>query len=114
MFNAVFRPYQYLWAVYNTIFAIVIIIIDGKPEWYVQCGDIQAKLFSNAAFLASWSGRAMLYFYVGSINLAMLPLTLFWKIVYLGMGAGLCSLSILLLLQRCGCCGRHEEQMLEP
>lgn len=114
VFNALFAPYNYLWAVYNTIFALIIIIIDGKPEWYARCGNIQARLFSNAAFLASWSGRALLYFYVGSINLVMLPNTLLWKAVYLGIGGGLCAVGVLLLLQRIGCCARREAQMLEP
>jgi len=108
VFNALFKPYQYLWAIYNVIFAGVIIIIDGKPEWFARCGDLQTRLFRSAAFLASWSGRALLYFYVGSINLFMLPSTFLWKLVYIAIGTALCCVSALMLLHHCGLC--HKQQ----
>jgi len=104
VFNAAFNPYQYLWAVYNTLFAMVIIVMDGKPEWFTRCGNVQAKLYQYAAFLATWTGRALLYFYVGSVNLCMLPGALTWKIVYIAIGAALCSIACLMLLQGCKCC----------
>mmetsp|Transcript_24176 Transcript_24176/g.69310 ORF Transcript_24176/g.69310 Transcript_24176/m.69310 type:complete len:218 (+) Transcript_24176:98-751(+) len=103
IFNAMFKPFQYLWAFYNAVFAAVIIVIDGKPEWFTRCWDVQAKLYSSANFLATWSGRAMLYFYVGSINLFLLPDAFFWKVMYICIGGVLCSIAGLMLMQRCGC-----------
>uniref|UniRef100_A0A7S2DQK2 Uncharacterized protein n=1 Tax=Alexandrium andersonii TaxID=327968 RepID=A0A7S2DQK2_9DINO len=104
IFAAAFKPFQYLWAVYNVIFAAVIIIIDGKPEWFTKCWDVQAKLFQRANFLATWTGRAILYFYVGSINLVLLPEAWGWKLVYIVIGASLCSIACLMMLQGCRCC----------
>mmetsp|Transcript_5202 Transcript_5202/g.12399 ORF Transcript_5202/g.12399 Transcript_5202/m.12399 type:complete len:232 (-) Transcript_5202:143-838(-) len=105
VFSAVFQPYQYLWAIYNVIFAAIIIIIDGKPEWFARYGDPQAKIFMNASFLATWTGRAVLYFYVGSINIVLLPESFFWKLMYICIGAVLCSIALLMMLQGCGACG---------
>mmetsp|Transcript_65904 Transcript_65904/g.212585 ORF Transcript_65904/g.212585 Transcript_65904/m.212585 type:complete len:209 (-) Transcript_65904:122-748(-) len=101
VFDAVFRPHQYLWAAYNVVFAGIIIIIEGKAEWFEKLWNIQSKLFHKASFLAGPFGRALFYFYVGSINLFMLPDTFLWKIIYIAIGAALCSVSALMLLQSC-------------
>lgn len=51
VFNALFKPYQYLTAFYNALFAGIIIVADGKPEWFASLWDLQNKLFRQAAFL---------------------------------------------------------------
>lgn len=38
-----------------------------------SCGDIQTKLFGRAFFLATQTGRALFYFYVGSMTILILP-----------------------------------------
>lgn len=38
-----------------------------------SCGDIQSKLFQRCFFLATQTGRAFFYFYVGSMTILLLP-----------------------------------------
>jgi hypothetical protein len=108
VFKAVFKPYQYLFAFYNMIFAGVIVIVEGKPEWYERCWNVQKRLFSNAAFLASQTGRAAAYFFVGSINLFLLPEAWLWKVIYIAMGGALCFNGLLMLLDAWSCRGHRE------
>jgi hypothetical protein len=108
VFNAVFRPDQYLFALYNVIFAAVIVIVEGKADWFERCGNLQNRLFSNAAFLATQTGRALAYFFVGSINLFLLPDSWLWKVIYLGMGASLCFTGLLMLLDAWSCRNHRE------
>jgi len=112
--DAAFKPYQYLFAGYNVLFAVVMCIIEGKPEWYLRCGNIQARLFAAAAFLASRAGRGTLYFYMGSMNLFMLPEAFIWRIIYVGLGGALCLSSVLITLQRCSCCSSPLARMQGP
>merc|ERR1712187_51753 len=114
IFNVVFDPIHYLLAFYNALFAIAIVIIEGKADWFKKCGDIQTKIFSVAAFLASQTGRALFYFYVGSINLMMLPSSLLWQIIYVAIGASLCFVGVLSLLDRCGLCCKNHHRNFEP
>lgn len=113
VFNALFKPYMYLTAFYNVLFAGVILVADGKPEWFESLWDMQNKLFKQAAFLASQFGRAMFYFYVGLINLCMLPDSWLWKMMYLGIGATLCFNGALMMLESCGICGSRHVAMQE-
>eukprot|EP00929_Paragymnodinium_shiwhaense_P054785 TRINITY_DN2745_c0_g1_i1.p1 TRINITY_DN2745_c0_g1~~TRINITY_DN2745_c0_g1_i1.p1 ORF type:complete len:248 (+),score=53.65 TRINITY_DN2745_c0_g1_i1:89-745(+) len=113
VFSALFKPYQYLVAFYNVLFACIIIVADGKPEWFVNFWDLQNMLFRQAAFLASQLGRAMFYFYVGLINLCMLPDTWLWKMIYLGIGATLCFNGVLMMIDYCGLCGKRHVPMQE-
>mmetsp|Transcript_122171 Transcript_122171/g.340544 ORF Transcript_122171/g.340544 Transcript_122171/m.340544 type:complete len:233 (-) Transcript_122171:150-848(-) len=108
LFEVVYHPLQYLFAFYNSIFAGVIVIIEGNPVWFKSFGDLQAKLFRNVAILASRTGRALFYFYVGSINLLMLPSSWLWKLIYLAIGGALCVVGVLSLLSRWGCLCRFE------
>lgn len=107
VFNAVFQPYQYLFAFYNMIFAGIIIVADGNPEWFRKFWDAQEKLFSAASFLASQTGRAAFYFYVGSINLFMLPENWLWKVIYVCLGGALCFNGALMLLD--SACARRRQ-----
>jgi len=103
--NIIAKPFEYLFSVYDALFAAVIFIIEGKPEWFERC-SLQSMLFGRAAFLASQTGRAIFYLYVGTMNLYTLPHNWLWKLVYLGMGGGLCAVGVLTLLYRYGCCCR--------
>lgn len=111
LFEAAFSPFQYLLALYNAGFGILIIIIDGKPEWYDRCFNVQARLFEQAAFLATQLGRALVYFYVGSINLVTLPDNYVWKVTYIIMGFSLIVAGLLTLCKRC--CGSNERAYSE-
>lgn len=104
LFDAVFKPHQYLFALYNMLFAVIIIVADGNPDWFRKCWDVQDKLFTSAAFLTSQPGRAAFYFFVGSINLFMLPETFLWKLIYVCLGGALCFNGGLMLLDSAGCC----------
>lgn len=95
VFNALFDPFQYLHAFWNCVFAAIIIVMDGKSEWF---GTMQAKLFSSASFLASHGGRAVFYLYVGSTNLLVLPHEFLWKVVYVCIGSMLCLISAIMLV----------------
>jgi hypothetical protein len=113
VFNAFLKPYQYLFSMYNCVFAAIIIIADGKPEWFDRCWNVQERLFTLAAFLTSQTGRAFLNFYVGSINFFILPETWLWKIIYACLAFALCLNGFLMVLDSCGwcccCCTKHRE-----
>mmetsp|Transcript_3477 Transcript_3477/g.6113 ORF Transcript_3477/g.6113 Transcript_3477/m.6113 type:complete len:197 (-) Transcript_3477:61-651(-) len=98
-------PKQYLCNVYNVFFGVIICICDGKEAWMQKCGDIQAKLFQKAFILASPTGRAIFYIYVGTITMLLVPEGL-WMIVYIILGSVLCALALLMLIfSWCGPCG---------
>jgi hypothetical protein len=107
LFGAAFAPREYLSNVYNVMFGILICVCDGKESWMVSCFNVQAKLFEQAFFLATQTGRAMFYIYIGSMTLLVLPDSVFWKIVYIAIGGWLCLMALLMLIiQWCGpCCG---------
>mmetsp|Transcript_58330 Transcript_58330/g.163430 ORF Transcript_58330/g.163430 Transcript_58330/m.163430 type:complete len:209 (+) Transcript_58330:92-718(+) len=107
VFSAAFRPFQYVLAVYNLLFAVVIVVIDGKPGWFRRCGDVQVKLYRAVPVLASQVGRALFYFYVGSINIVMLPENWFWKMLYIFIGMSLCFAGAATLAHNCY--GRFQE-----
>eukprot|EP00933_Yihiella_yeosuensis_P001384 TRINITY_DN10224_c4_g1_i1.p1 TRINITY_DN10224_c4_g1~~TRINITY_DN10224_c4_g1_i1.p1 ORF type:complete len:250 (+),score=21.58 TRINITY_DN10224_c4_g1_i1:92-751(+) len=112
VFDALFKPMQYIFAFWNIIFAAIIIIIDGRSDWF---GNVQTRIFQAAALLASYRGRALFYLYVGSINLLMLPHSWLWQLIYAIIGITLCSISVIMLFHSFGCCGArssteyHEE-----
>jgi len=92
---------MYLFALYNVLFATIIIIMDGKPEWYKNKYDLQRKLFSNASFLAKSWGRAGFYFFVGSLNFFMLPYSTFWQFVYFIIALSLCAAGVGIIAYDC-------------
>jgi hypothetical protein len=101
IFQAVFKPFQYLLSIYNMFFALAIVIMDGKPEWYTRWYDVQKRLFQAAPILASQTGRGLFYLYVGSLNLCALPDSWFWKVVYLVLGASLSAAGVFMLIHGC-------------
>ncbi|CAJ1366097.1 unnamed protein product [Effrenium voratum] len=94
-----------LQTVYTFVFGFVLILIDMKEDWANKYFGLQTKLFVYGNFLATYTGRALFYFYVGSISLFLLPTSEFWKFVYIILGGFLCVLGLLMLgLRYCSCC----------
>eukprot|EP00928_Gymnodinium_smaydae_P037737 TRINITY_DN26157_c0_g1_i1.p2 TRINITY_DN26157_c0_g1~~TRINITY_DN26157_c0_g1_i1.p2 ORF type:complete len:270 (+),score=69.21 TRINITY_DN26157_c0_g1_i1:71-880(+) len=106
VFSVLTQPYQYLFSIYNACFAAIILVIEGKSEWFARCGNLRAELFDSAKFLARQSGRAAFYVYVGSINLIMLPGNMVFKIIYIIIGCALCLVGAMTLCDRLGLFGR--------
>merc|ERR550537_609843 len=73
LFGADFKPSEYLTNVYNIFFGIIICICDGKESWMKNLCDVQAKIFTYCYCLATQTGRAIFYLYVGSMTLLLLP-----------------------------------------
>eukprot|EP00440_Ansanella_granifera_P014610 gb/GFBE01015879.1/.p1 GENE.gb/GFBE01015879.1/~~gb/GFBE01015879.1/.p1 ORF type:complete len:334 (+),score=48.90 gb/GFBE01015879.1/:1-1002(+) len=107
MFRIVIHPFYYLLDVYNICFAVIIIVMEGPEELQCSwCGSFQRGqqwLFGWAAFLSSRTGRALFYFFIGSLNVFMLPEDWFWKLVYLQIGLALMFVGLLSLLDRYHC-----------
>jgi len=103
LFSAIFKPFQYLFACYNVMFAVVILVMDGKAGLFAcsKFGDPHQLLFSAFPAIASQMGRALLYLYVGSLNLVMLPETTFWKIIYVCIGGSLSLAGVIMMLHYC-------------
>merc|ERR1712217_206551 len=64
---------------YTFFFGFVIFICDLPESWANRVFPLQTKLFHYFNFLANQTGRSFFYFYVGSITLALLPESDFWK-----------------------------------
>lgn len=108
-FKIVFEPLNYLLGVYNVCWAIIIIIMEGPTEMQcASCGTwqrLQKRLFGWAAFLASRTGRALFYFFVGSLNLCNLPTSWLWSMIQLVIAGALCFVGMLSFFDRYGCTG---------
>ncbi|CAK9043014.1 unnamed protein product [Durusdinium trenchii] len=111
-FGAFSRPGEYLANIYNVFFGVIICICDGKEDWMRACGDVQTKLFQRAFFLATPTGKAFFYFYVGSMTILMLPEGI-WSVIYIILGSCLSLLALVMLFfQYCGgYCGSGYGQM---
>ncbi|CAE7665732.1 unnamed protein product [Symbiodinium sp. KB8] len=107
VFYAMAHPLYYVLATYDVFFALIIVIMEGPSEMQCQhCGlwnKLQHGLFGWAAFLASRTGRALFYFFVGTLNMFMMPHDWLWTMIYFGLGAGLSFVGLLSLLDRYGC-----------
>lgn len=99
LFEAFFSPLMYLMAVYNMLFALVILVMDGKPDWDEKCCGAQRRLYSAVPILAGTPGRAAFYFYVGSMNIVLLPESWLWKLIYIGIGGSLCVAGIMMVCE---------------
>eukprot|EP00929_Paragymnodinium_shiwhaense_P074337 TRINITY_DN38030_c0_g2_i1.p1 TRINITY_DN38030_c0_g2~~TRINITY_DN38030_c0_g2_i1.p1 ORF type:complete len:210 (+),score=55.28 TRINITY_DN38030_c0_g2_i1:69-698(+) len=116
IFGGIVAPRQYLTNVYNVIFGLIICICDGKESWMKSCFDVQSKLFQYAFFLATQTGRALFYLYVGTMTLLVLPDSWFWSLLYIIIGGVLCLLAILMLIIQwcgglCGCSKRYSQDV---
>jgi len=106
VFHAISHPLYYLLNSYNLAFACVIFIMEGPSEMDCQCGawdKLQRVLFSWAAFLSSRTGRALFYFFVGTLNMFMMPHDWLWTLIYFTLGSALSFVGVLSLLDRYGC-----------
>jgi len=103
VFNALFRPYHYLMAVYNVLFALTIALLDARRQWVEKCWNLRVKLLKFMPCLGWLVGRACFFFYVGSINLMMLPEMDLWKWIYIIIGGSLCVAGVLMVLHRYVC-----------
>eukprot|EP00933_Yihiella_yeosuensis_P004518 TRINITY_DN108897_c0_g1_i1.p1 TRINITY_DN108897_c0_g1~~TRINITY_DN108897_c0_g1_i1.p1 ORF type:complete len:249 (-),score=35.72 TRINITY_DN108897_c0_g1_i1:39-710(-) len=108
VFNVVFNPFQYLLAIYNASFALIIVLMEGDQDWFKSCRNLQVNLFDQAKFLTSRTGRAIFYFFVGSMNLFVLPQSWLWKVIYICIGLALCFVGTMSLLDRYGCLGAEK------
>jgi hypothetical protein len=74
--------------------------------------DVQAKLFTVAYALATQTGRAIFYIYVGSMTMLLLPEdSTFWAVTYCVIGGVLVLLALyMLIVDWCGgCLGCRQE-----
>eukprot|EP00434_Breviolum_minutum_P014187 symbB.v1.2.012508.t1/scaffold866.1/size156716/3 len=100
---------------YQFIFGFILILIDMKDSWANAMFGLQTKLFLYCNFLASQTGRACFYFYVGSISLFLLPSSEMWMVVYIILGGWLCLLGLIMLgLRFCECCCGNQPQPQNP
>merc|ERR1711920_918755 len=76
-------------------------VIEGKTSWF-QRWELRERLFAAAAFLSWQGGRALFYFFVGTVNLCLLPSNWLMKIVYFVVGGALCFVGVLMLLGHLG------------
>eukprot|EP00438_Fugacium_kawagutii_P020671 Skav217594 [mRNA] locus=scaffold3512:149898:154078:- [translate_table: standard] len=86
--GALFQPFHYVIGVFNLIWAIIIAMIDGQATWFAKCGNCRVSLFQWFPVFATLPGRSMLHFYVGSINVVMLPGGLL-DFIYVALGGTL-------------------------
>mmetsp|Transcript_99903 Transcript_99903/g.122221 ORF Transcript_99903/g.122221 Transcript_99903/m.122221 type:complete len:202 (+) Transcript_99903:32-637(+) len=99
------KPRDSLQMFYQFIFGFVLVLVDLKEEWANAFFGLQTKLFLYCNFLASQTGRASFYFYVGSITLFLLPSSEMWMVLYIILGGWLCLLGLVMLgLRFCQCC----------
>lgn len=96
VFGLLFSPFHYVIGVFDLFFAVVIALVDGEASWFEKCCNCRVKLFQAFPCLAELPGRSLLHFYVGSINMVMLP-GMPLDIVYVALGGTLCLCSMLML-----------------
>mmetsp|Transcript_57486 Transcript_57486/g.136735 ORF Transcript_57486/g.136735 Transcript_57486/m.136735 type:complete len:245 (+) Transcript_57486:57-791(+) len=104
-----FGAREYLTNFYNVIFGIVICISEGRDSWTCCC-NLQERLFNQFFFLATVTGRATFYFFVGSMTLLVLPHLdeWFWEVIYVVLGfalvlIALCQYFLYFFGAACGC-----------
>eukprot|EP00408_Alexandrium_pacificum_P022924 CAMPEP_0171190276 /NCGR_PEP_ID=MMETSP0790-20130122/18774_1 /TAXON_ID=2925 /ORGANISM="Alexandrium catenella, Strain OF101" /LENGTH=173 /DNA_ID=CAMNT_0011655405 /DNA_START=98 /DNA_END=619 /DNA_ORIENTATION=+ len=93
---------------YTFFFGLVIFVVDAPESWINKCYGLQSAIFQYFYFLATQTGRALFYFYVGSITLLMLPKSELWKIIFISVGGALCFLGLVQIVLRC-CCTTQQE-----
>ncbi|CAJ1332428.1 unnamed protein product [Effrenium voratum] len=101
IFGALFSPFNYVIGVFNLFFAVAIVLVDGEPSWF-KCCNCRVKMFQMFPCLASLPGRSLLHFYVGTINIVMLP-GMPLDIIYIALGGTLCLCSLLMLFHHNYC-----------
>ncbi|CAD7947583.1 unnamed protein product [Amoebophrya sp. A120] len=69
IFALSFTPVEYMVNLYLCLFAVVTLILEGKPEWPGVSG-VQEKIFFQAHFLSTVHGRAGFYMFQGTFGMA--------------------------------------------
>lgn len=104
-----------LQCIYMIVFGLVITIIDlGDDTSSRFCCNLQGRIFHYMNFLATESGRALFYFYVGSLTMLLLPDNTSWKVVYILVGVFLCIQGISLIVVRYCNCNKEASQTTPP
>ncbi|CAD7938403.1 unnamed protein product [Amoebophrya sp. A25] len=102
---ALFNPQQLLINLYNLLFAIVVIILEGKEGW---CGGLQRRLYEKAAFLSNGCGKGGFILYVGTMIFCvdLETASTFWAVMYVLLGIMFCGLGLIQIQQSScpGCC----------
>lgn len=69
IFALSFTPVEYMVNLYLCVFAVITLVLEGKPEWPgVQ--TVQEKIFFQAHFLSTVHGRAGFYLFQGTFGMA--------------------------------------------
>mmetsp|Transcript_65247 Transcript_65247/g.103391 ORF Transcript_65247/g.103391 Transcript_65247/m.103391 type:complete len:188 (-) Transcript_65247:41-604(-) len=99
------EPKEIVQCFFTFLFGLVIMICDGGETMCNSFIPFQKLLFKQCYFLATNTGRAGFYFYVGSIIAVQWPENDWWKIVFLSLGGSLAVLGlVMLILYWCPCC----------
>jgi len=92
-------PIDYIITIFNLIFSIIIVVIEGKSTW--NFFGLRDKIFYNLGLLTYPRGRSLFYFYVGVMVLGILPEEEFWKVLYILMGSALALCGVLQIIRDC-------------
>lgn len=95
IFALSFTPVEYMVNVYLMLFAIVTLMMEGKPEW-PGVSKVQEKIFFQAHFLSTVGGRAGFYIFQGTFGMARYDSDLLQFL----FGVGFFAIGVLVLLQQ--------------
>lgn len=92
VFRLTYDCITYLINVYQLLFGVVTLFMEGKHEWW-GVGRVQGAIYREAHFLSLISGRALFYIFEGSLFVIQMQ---FLSIV---VGAYMAILGVLMLYQ---------------
>mmetsp|Transcript_23933 Transcript_23933/g.60404 ORF Transcript_23933/g.60404 Transcript_23933/m.60404 type:complete len:220 (+) Transcript_23933:308-967(+) len=94
IFALSFTPVEYMVNLYLCVFAVITLVLEGKPEWPgVQ--TVQEKIFFQAHFLSTVHGRAGFYLFQGTFGMARYETDLLMFV----FGVGFFAIGSLILFQ---------------
>jgi len=119
LFGAEWKAKEYLNNIYNIFFGLLICICEGRDSWQQACCNVRDKLHAYAFFLATHTGKACFYLYVGTMTILVLPDSTFWSIIYVIIGSVLSLLALWMLFlawcgKICGCKTGYEDMGPDP
>mmetsp|Transcript_31279 Transcript_31279/g.71418 ORF Transcript_31279/g.71418 Transcript_31279/m.71418 type:complete len:245 (-) Transcript_31279:94-828(-) len=110
-------PREWLTNFYNIFFGLIICICEGRESWMACFCNIQERLFHQFFFLATVTGRATFYIFVGSMMLLVLAHIpgdyWYWQLVYVVLGfalvmIALCQYFLFFCGRACGCTSHRD------
>jgi hypothetical protein len=103
IFNFLSGTEAFLMSIYNSFFGLVIVVADGPTSCWdkLPCGNLQAALYKYFYVLANPFGRALFYWYVGSIVIFLGPEDGAWYYIYICLGAALMAVGAVMIIVRC-------------